>query len=358
MKQNILIATLLAGMLALAGCGGGSSSSPANDGGMKDNGDTEPKTLDVSGLTGVTLDAGKNQTVKVKAEAPRDFGNKRFTCEEGTCEITFTNELGTIVAEATGDVTVADKPTTPIDITTGTNPQPTVSTDPLSNDVLVKAFSSDMAERTTVWNTNKALPGSAVMYTPLSGPKIHLWSGNDSGVFWGHWGKSTMPLDTDVFGNRGTVFGGSKPYGKKPDASLMATYTGGGALFYYSTDGTKWVRDGTGNVAFTANFKTGYVGGDITPTAGLTMADKVKLEATTIGNDGMFSGSASFDADTTRDNGSWEGGFFGDTTMVTLGVQAHKAPSHVAGKFNVSRPKHGTDQTELHIRGAFGTVAQ
>jgi len=150
MKQNILIATLLAAMLALAGCGGGSSNvvntaaqikvdinacttaqcvdaelakaseadradlmatADAKKKALADMNDNEPKS--VAADQGIDLDSGKTQTVEVKAGTPRTFGDKTYTCPEGTCEITFTNVLGTITAMATGGVTVADKAVAP-----------------------------------------------------------------------------------------------------------------------------------------------------------------------------------------------------------------------------------------------------
>jgi len=72
-----------------------------------------PKSVAAAGISATALPAGESQTIEVKAGTPRDFGTKRYTCPEGTCSITFTNELGTIVAMATGGVTVADVPPLP-----------------------------------------------------------------------------------------------------------------------------------------------------------------------------------------------------------------------------------------------------
>jgi len=150
MKQNILIATLLAAMLALAGCGGGNSSNVVNtatqievainacttaqcvddqlakadaadkadlmekaDDKKKALADMEPKSVDVAGLTNDNLALGKSETITVEAGTPRDVGTKTYKCPEGTCEITFTNVLGTITAMATGGVTVEDKAVAP-----------------------------------------------------------------------------------------------------------------------------------------------------------------------------------------------------------------------------------------------------
>ena len=56
----------------------------------------------------------------------------------------------------------------------------------------------------------------------------------------------------------------------------------------------------------------------------------INLRQAEISSSGTFSGSAGFTG-ATRQNGSWEGGFFGPTTEVDGGVEGHLAPSHVAG---------------------------
>jgi len=97
MKQNILIAALLAGMLALAGCGGGSSSAPATkvvEGGKTEDGnagdktgmtDTGPKTLALP--TGKTIDGGgQNGHVgdyEILAGQNKKIGDVYFSCATG-----------------------------------------------------------------------------------------------------------------------------------------------------------------------------------------------------------------------------------------------------------------------------------
>jgi len=392
MKQNILIATLLAGMLALAGCGGGGSSSsePPPPPEAATSVSLEDVTADVMVMKfGLTENGQKSDPITIEAgESSDDYHGITFSCPAGDtdCVATFENRLGKLVVMSTGGLTAKDTPTpdpTPPDLTAGTTPRPTESTDPLSNDVLLKALKDTRTGADeTVWNVSNAVinTSSDVHYTPLSGPKITLRIGGTADAYWGRWVKSTEgTLDPDdrVMGDRGIVWGGSTPYGKKPDGDLpLATYTDGDgaddALFYYSTTGKAddW-KEGMGNFSLTANFKTGMVGGNIGIANTVITGSKVDGDAasdenitlmpTAIDGSGTFSGTAKFaDADVTRQNGSWNGGFFGDTTMVTSGVQGHKAPGHAAGKFSVSRAAVGTStdpdatQSALHIRGAFG----
>jgi len=389
MKQNILIATLLAAMLALAGCGGGSSSGPS----VPPPPPKEPESVDLpdgATLTGIGLGldkAGESQEITIEAGKKRNVGNVVFSCPEadGDCVATFKNELNSLVVMSTGGLTAALPDLTPIDITTGNNSQPTVSTDPLSNDVLVKTLMNG-ADNDTVWTTSSGNLRSigTWMLTPLGDPKITLEIAGGAGAYWGHWLKTTIVKtlgsdDTEVKGERGTVFGGSTPYGKKPDSSLTkATYSTGSddALFYYSTTGKAddWEK-GMGNFSLTADFKTGMVGGNIGIANTVIMNSKVDgsqpthenitLMPTAIDGSGTFSGTAKFaNSDVTRQNGSWNGGFFGPTTTVTtvnsVRVEGHEAPSHAAGRFSVSRVEVGTStdpdatQSALHIRGAFG----
>jgi len=335
--------------------------------------------------------SGDNTPITIPAGDKRTVDGVVFSCPAGgsDCMAVFKNELGTLVVMSTGGLTAANPSTTvssPPDTTLGTNPQPTVSTDPLSNDVLLEALKATGSE-VTVWSAaNTSIDkDQPVSYKPLSGPKITLRIMGDTEAYWGRWVESRLPeavlgspAPTDaVDGDRGIVWGGSTPYGKKPDDSITtATYGGsaenpqGNVLLYYSKTGKvdSW-NEGMGMFSLTADFSKGMVGGSIaiakfsSPVNVISPAtdENITLMPTAIDGSGTFSGAAKFaSTEVTGQNGNWNGGFFGETTKVESSEQKHKAPSHAAGQFSVSRgevkPDDTVTQDALHIRGAFGSA--
>lgn len=407
-SKLMMPALTLAGALALAGCGGGSDTPaavtpPSDD--MKDQPVTQPATKTAAvpndGTVGpfqaglkITLAAGDTKNVN---------GVGWLTCESGTCavEVPAGTSVSAVSYTGTGTLTIRTADHRLADTTAGTTPRPEEATDPLSNDVLLKALktgNSRMPADNTVWNAGTGAGGALTdgtntndgnglvvspEFTPIGGPRIDLSVaalGAGVDAYYGYWAKSTADLTNTSTGpagagrdvsEAGTVYGGATPYGKKPEASLgTATYhSTGRVLFYYSNDDSdhnNWRVGNSGNTSLnlTANFGSGMVGGNIDPdtraqTTGDTprlplVGERIRLGSVPIGDDGTFSGTnVTFaDPDIKRDSGSWEGGFFGPS--VTGNPQVHSHPSHVAGEFSVSRPKIGTDQNELHIRGAFG----
>ena len=411
MKQNIFIAALLAGMLALAGCGGGSSSN--NSGGNDDKTPPPPPpptTTKTAGVPNNQVIAGNTAGLSFNLATGelRQIGNYWFRCTGGTCagSVAAGAVVGTVSYTGTGTLEILASNPTLADSSTANTNQPTESTDPLSNDVLVKALNTQGGTRTaanrTVWNTgagNAAVTnstdtviGSSQSFTPLGGARTNLWIAgvgtNNNAVYYGIWEKSVPDLSTRTpngrsITERGTVWGGATPYGVKPDDSLdTATYTSttGGVFLYYSTDGSAanddWTRLSDGDFTLTANFETGMVGGNISSASldGLTSrinnqtvnaansGNDIRLKETSINASGTFSGVADF-RNGSRQSGSYNGGFFGPATNVPAGgVQAYASPTHVAGEFSVSRPSiagatpgaANARQSELHIRGAFG----
>jgi len=416
MNKYVWAALMVAG-LALAGCGGSSHDHDEEEKttGATTNGTTTstvktltlPNNLTINGLftsrqpTSYTISPGQKRDLSA-TQANRIV---TFTCpEEGAaCVITIPvdGNAGTITYDG-GKPEITEKGDPAVAMNVGTSEQPTVSTDPLSNDVLLKALKTGtrVAADKTVWNSGSgggtALPaqGAVAMFTPLNGPTINLWIRGDTGAYFGHWAESTISVNDQEFGKRGQVWGGSTPYGKKPEDSLglaaasgtlggddykaagTARYSDGNtdALLYYSTTGKadSWT-EGEGDLTLTANFKTGMVDGSIDVTRitkldtlgrvggnnVVTGGNNITLSPTSIGGDGKFSGSAKFtNSAVTSQSGSWKGGFFGPTTEVKNGVESHIEPSDVAGEFRVSRSAIGSGmtarQTQLHIRGAFG----
>ncbi|MCY4243086.1 MAG: hypothetical protein OXD36_15255, partial [Rhodobacter sp.] len=400
---------VLAGALALAGCGGGDD--PMDDMDMDDTAmddtdmdDTDPepepepepevKNAKVpDDLTVVTREASLQATLQ--HGETKLISGLWYTCDGGTCSINIPAESAVSSVDYTGSGTLTIRAVDhrAADPTVGAAAQPTESTDPLSNDVLLKALQTGAARGAgdrTVWNGGTGngdavaeLTGGVNSFTPVNGPRIDLRVvavGEGVNAYWGYWQKSTrdltgVPTDRDV-SDRGLVWGGSTPYGKKPDARAapatngIATYAGGdnNVLFYYSGDGTghnAWTSGGTGTLTLTADFGAGMVGGSIAPGSltGITNPTRITnnnidLETTAIGGDGTFQGSASFSSGAVaRDSGNWNGGFFGPSVSGTP-VQTHTSPGHAAGQFSVSRPEINRNnvmvQNELHIRGVFG----
>ena len=112
-----------------------------------------------------------------------------------------------------------------------------------------------------------------------------------------------------------------------------------------------------------ADFSAGTVGGSINTPNSLTNitgnVGTIYLRDGSIDGEGKFGGSAEAQH-SKRQTGSWTGEFFGDTTVIvpaagqTPRTIVPSVPAHAAATFSVTRPKIGTDQDSLTIRGAFG----
>jgi len=386
MKQNILIATLLAAMLALAGCGGGSSSGPEKSDSMKGAGNTEPKPLPDTGLTNT---GDEPRVIRVVKDTPFDTGTGKITCPVAECVITVSAQEGTPVVTQTGGAKFAK--TEPPGLG---EDQPTDSTNPLSHDVLFKVVSG--AE--TLWR----LGGTALTAEP--NPSLMIKDGSETTelrlrsiggattlkkdgeyIYWGSWSKKTEETGSKktTYGDYGVVMGGGKPYGKKPESSIYnhktdgaghkkattATYTDMDAIVNYRKKSTdKWTPIAQDAMAkLTADFSKGMIGGNIVLGANKFSAptvmmppETIRFRDTSIGSDGTFSGNVE-DSVSTGETGSWKGQFFGDTTG--FGGTPRKSvaivPSHATAGFSMSRPEtkdsNGTiKQDALHIGGAFG----
>jgi len=382
MKQNILIATLLAAMLALAGCGGGSSSGPAktDDG---NTGDTEPKSVKIPAGKTFDLKAGEKGELAVKAGQSEIRDGVLFECPTagGDCMATFENSLGTVVVKSTGGLTA--KPYVAPTTQPAQQTPPGGDTGPLGDASIIAAINGGKILGLPLANVG----GSENTFKDKDGKTttLRLWSDNAATngitalspgepnkdanyIFWGHWRERT---DVDFPGadhKRGLVWGGSKPYGTKPATDLdpiMATYNGL-AAHQSSTDGGKiWTdADGPAAVRLTANFKGGFIhgiidvdttdvpSGDVTPASG-----DIMLKTAMFPSGDTFSGSTEVampGMGQTKGSGTWEGQFFGPSTGEKRSTRKieDKAPSHVAGEFQVTHKSSAAETTT--IRGTFG----
>jgi len=395
-------AVTLAGALALAGCGGGSSTPAAGpgengngngngNGGGNGGGNDGPVTLALP--EGYTIDGGADRATGergdytiVAGETLRS-GDLVFTCDSDIdCEINVgPSRRATSVTVNAGEVSVDVYEPSARD---GAEQPDDDADDPLSRATLLEAIKASAAagKKATLWSTattqagDEGNPATAIQRTLVSGETFNLHLGrNGSALYWGSWERYLGQTDGVRDNHRhGSVWGGTTRYGKKPETSLTsAQYDDeGSVVFRYSEDGGKtWMHGAAAaDLELNADFTRGKIGGIITgdaldtPTgiAGTTAVaadseNDIRLMETDIDSAGTFEGDALFSHSSVRNqNGEWEGGFFGPTTSVTGGVQSHEEPSHVAGAFSVNREtiRSGaiTTQYGLRIEGAFGAA--
>jgi len=386
MKQNIYIAALLAGMLALAGCGGGSSSGPAKTDGMKNAGNGATATKVMAPTTAspekYDVEAGTPQTYPVAAGESITFGGTdKYECAAGAdCKVTLENQAGTLVIMSTGMLKyVAPMVTQPAQQT-----PPGGDTGPLGDASIIAAinggkilglpltnlggttantFKDQDGKTTTLWLWSDS-KDDGITRLSLNSPNNNK---DDNYIFWGHWQETT---DVDLPGadqKRGLVWGGNKPYGTKPATDIATATFNGVAAHQSSTDGGKTWNDGggtqnTSNVVLTANFKAGFIHGRVDASNEDDDVGDIMLKTAMFPSGDIFSGSTEVKladspaAGVTKGSGTWNGQFFGPQTGPGTGDDVRKiedkAPSHVAGEFLVTR-KTSTIETTT-TRGTFG----
>jgi len=191
-------------------------------------------------------------------------------------------------------------------------------------------------------------------------------------VYWGHW--ETYNTKGDRMSERNVVWGGSKPYNKKPvqqtkpdTIGAAATYSGGNAYVLYNKAGTSGST--TATVTLNANFESGKVDGKVDVVADsdkLVESDNpdITLQMGDITGTGGFGGKAVFSGTviTTKSTSTWKGQFYGPTTKDVAAGDSRKqgavgdptSPSHAAGEFRVERSKSTANGDALTINGAFG----
>jgi len=395
MKQNIYIAALLAGMLALAGCGGGSSSGPANGmgTGMNGNGDAEPKTLTETGLAN---DTGKVRTIRIDAGKKHTTPSGMISCTSDTaCRVTVSADEGSPVVTVTEGAATFAK-TTPAGNTTPTGDSVAQSSD----ENIINAIAGDAKIHGQALKLDDNL-GSAGQKIAIGdnkevvlrlGTATKVDSNNSENmvtlnaatptssnyIFWGYWQEGTIGSDKST---RTLLWGGDNPYEKKPDSADLdkakAKYLGDALLYHKTGTATTWTA-GSGTVDLDANFADGTIKGTVlsTPANGFGTGVSISLGEASISDTGTFSGSKTkftggknFDAG----SGSWSGQFFGDELGQTQGGDNPNfgkdiAPSNAAGQFSVTRNAkaeikarfNGEDLVPatpaLTVQGSFGTV--
>ena len=415
MKQNIFIAALLAGMLVLAGCGGGSSVPLEEETmtGMEEEEEPTPTTLALPGTAtidgGGTTAGGYRGDYDIKAGEDKEIGGVYFECAEGGADCVVTVGSGRNLNSVTytgGTVTA-----------TATNPAVTVRTtqptvDPADAMQISKAAIQAAIEgRGTIHGLGL---DSSVAADAVTVNGVHIFRhadqqqtrlllrstladesntpgadrAGDNYVFWGHWTKgagaannvnsaglaaTTTAGDSTIQPN--LVWGGSIPYGGKPEMgngniTESATYAraNGAEIYHRASSSDDWTFGQTG-VSLTANFARGRINGyigvttetDLFGTAAFPI-NQIELRRVSFTSD-TFSGSTRFTganeaavgALVNRGSGSWNGQFFGSSQDRFTGDA--NEPTHVAGQFSVTRSAQGTGTSRvpgLTVHGTFG----
>ena len=410
MKQNIFIAALLAGMLVLAGCGGGSSATPEEETETMTETETETETPTATAksakVPGSELVDGGDSGIKSTFAAGdvKVLNGLWYQCTGGSCaiEVNAGERVSQVSYTGTGTLTItANDPRPPTPATGGTS-DPVADSSPLSNANLLTAVlpNTGDARNTQVWGAEIA-PNNGVITNPLQfnlvdGSRHRLWinaidntANSENYLYYGHWASTAprMPGQTSGTTTRDVVWGGSMPYNAVPDKSLGTATYNGDALTYSKEGAGSWTADAARSVIrLTADFETGDVRGRVEYATGEGVNDVESMTVDPLDivlnpaiiTAGKFSGTARFggsapngsvtatQSSRTRGNGSWEMQFFGPTTNppVTAGdLQTHEEPSHAAGEFTVTRGSAtaaqvpgSAAQPSLTVHGTFGAT--
>ena len=286
---------LLAGGLALAGCGG--SSDPEEEPGATNPGATAPSA---SGAKTLTLPAGETigngsganivQTITVASGDTRQIGTSvtsgsasYFTCTGDPCVITIPAGARSLtqLTYTGGELTrSAIGPAAPTSTRTAT---PTADDNPLSKGSLLatvragsatglfgQAIDTDASDAVTPSRSFTLIDkrtGSIWLqaFQPDDATTPATRDAGDGHGYYGIWTTSVanaVPGSTDATKKRFYEWAGSKPYGKTPDASLAAAaYYNGRALLHVKDGSNPWTQDNTATVHLKANFKGGWIQG-------------------------------------------------------------------------------------------------
>ena len=373
--------------MALAGCGGSSS-----NGGAQSNGNPDSSSTSNTGTKSVALPEGNrlsagdvDSEITIEVGKPRDVQGTYFICTgDENCVITVSAGANVSTATYTGGTLMAfpGRADAPTQTVSGGTKQP--DSGYLSDATLLEALKIGDSKK-TIWTAKggtfgdgapmnrKLVNGETIILTPNS------LGSSDRSIYWGHWQRYQQATENGpkTEESYGTVYGGTTRYDRNPATlngiSGKATYEGGagGVEILSSVDnGRTWKGGGSATLSLEANFTRGKISGTVT---GVNLGDlttreqdnDILLKETDIGSVGTFSGMAEFSASgIKRQSGNWEGAFFGETTTRNgadplTQTQTYSDPSHVAGKFFVTRDEiknseGTTTQDDLTIHGAFG----
>ena len=301
MKQNIFIAALLAGMLVLAGCGGGGSAGPVEPDPVDPVDPVDPATpvaptpsgpSKVTAAPGATAagyglpESGNSDSITVKAGETTTFGGSSgdvYSCAAGAdCVVSLRNSGGTLEIMSTGTLAyVAPAPAQP----PAADPADAMQVNAASIQAAIEGgliygfgLDSDGDSGTddnvagthtfphaddTMTTLNLGIDGLADDTDPGVGNK-----GEDY-VFWGSWNRKAEDVSNV---QPRFVYGGSIPYGKKPGGvadlddltgDSIATYTTSNVLISHSSNGKTWSDIIEVDGILTANFANSTISGTV-----------------------------------------------------------------------------------------------
>ena len=289
-SRLLMPAVTLAGALALAGCGGGSSTTGAGtDPGandpmeeMGDNGAGADFSVAYipDGATGsITYSPDSRQVYRVSPDSHTKSGlggtNVSVYCPPAADEgcryrVTENNDV-----EVTNGATIVLDSSRRV-ATGGVSTPPSIDTDPLSADTLADGFKGTGSGR-TIWSAPDTAidPTSTLTRNLVDGERLILVAsreGSADAAYWGHWHRF-KPAATE-FGeptgeSRRTFFGGATRYEAKPDDGIAnANYNGDDVRFYYKHGSGDWTSGtASASLALRANFEAGRISGRITGVA-------------------------------------------------------------------------------------------
>jgi len=380
-------AVTLAGALALAGCGGGSSTPGAvvSDTSNADTSNADTSNADTSAtektaaLPGVsrleTDEASLTFTIQPGLANSGRVQSIWFTCTGSeACVVTVPAGSSVSTVSYTGGTLVAAA-SDPRAIS-GTTARSGADTDPLSHENLLAAVLANGrifgvsagttgvrgAEGVSTSNTfERADDHTTILNMAMHGVTETTTAATGDYVYYGYdWTKPT----TSAGYTRTLRWGGSIEH-STPPVEGTATYEGTAVIYGKEATGGWQHAFNDPAVVLTADFAEGEIYGNVGATQFESGTDvnnsRIDLGSTKIGSDGTFSGNAKFTvnagtaltAATGAGKGDWNGRFFGPGLAETgsdTDIFESAVPTHAAGQFSVSR----TGASALTLHGAFG----
>ena len=405
MDKRFIPVAMLAGALALAGCGGGSDTPAASSGQNPPANGTNPPASSNNELKPLALPAAANLSLKntdapqgtIPADGYRDFGNVRISCPKGTAPCAYEIRGGRVYANNGAEPSIVQAPGLP------RVPTATSSVERghwLDDDNLVEGvgrINQGDANEITLPRGAARIPIQISTFTPgldgnLDGTDDAVsamsgdWTGTPTNtvledydretklrlahtreaqgsavtdaatrnydyLVYGAWEQQSTQASAGYPTERtmGVLAAGSDPYGITPARDLRnATYKGG-VLGFHKLGSGDW-NEMAGGIVLKASFGEQLISGvidiqDNVVTGGATgiTIPKTPIRSNTVTGTGLkFIGEG---PGTAAESGTWNGEFFG--------LVGRDGPSGVAGDFSVARPALGSTQS-YDVTGAFG----